>query len=100
MAYLLSSVRFQFETVDVYNLYSLSRSTGPFSKREGELPSKYAPDMSRVNCLSKQITYNGIKISAGTLISSWDEADEIKKYHALDRRIKAGAKIWISVMKV
>jgi len=78
MAYLLSSVGFQFETVDVCNLYSLSRSSEPFSKCEGQLPSKYAPDTSRVNCLSKQIMYNGINISAGTLVSSWDEADEMK----------------------
>ena len=60
------------------NLYSLPKSTEPFSKREGELPSKYVPDTSTLNCLNKHIMYNGINISAGTLISSWDEADEMK----------------------
>jgi hypothetical protein len=60
------------------NLYSLPKSTEHFSKCEGQLPSKYVPDTSTVNCLGKQIMYNGRNISEGILISSWDEGEEMK----------------------
>jgi len=60
------------------NLYSLPKSTEPFSKCEGQLPSKYVPDTSTANCLGKQIMYNGINISEGTLLSSWDEGEDMK----------------------
>ena len=57
------------------NPYSLPKSAELFSKCEGQLPSKYVPDTATMNCLGKQIMYNGINISAGTLISSWEEGE-------------------------
>jgi hypothetical protein len=59
------------------NLYSPPKSTEPFNKCEGQLPSN-VPDTATMNCLGKQIMYNELNISAGTLISSWEEGEEMK----------------------